>query len=76
MLSYCAISSFFLLIGGIVWSKNGIKDLIVKIIFIVLSLWGIIVTLQLEGYIIKIKTPAQIEFKVSPSDFNVNGIKQ
>lgn len=50
---YAGLSSVFLLIMGIVWNRDNITNVVVKIICIGLGIWGLIATLQLSGYIIK-----------------------
>lgn len=58
---YVGLSSFFLLIMGIAWNRENIVNIVVKIICILLAIWGIVASLQLNGYIIKSQTLDQIE---------------
>ena len=50
---YTLISAIVMLVLGIIWKRDDIMNCVYKIVITLLGIWGIIVSLQLAGYIIK-----------------------
>jgi hypothetical protein len=50
---YLIVSASIFLLLGIIWSKNDAQNLAIKILFYSMSIFGILLTLNHFGYIIK-----------------------
>lgn len=49
---YLATSAVFLLIMGITWTKKDLPNLLVKMVFLGLGGWGLVLYLISTGYVI------------------------
>lgn len=54
MKTYLLISTILFLVLGIIWSKTGFFNFLIKIILFLIGIIGIIYCLQVYGYLIKI----------------------
>lgn len=53
MTAYVIVSMIFLFLLGLVWSRDNWFNIFLKITMIGVSVWGLVLTLELLGYIVK-----------------------
>lgn len=53
-ITYNLISTLLLLILGIIWSKTGLMNIFLKIVLIGIGIFGILISLNSLGYIVKL----------------------
>lgn len=53
-ITYNLLSTLLILILGIIWSKTGLMNIFLKIVLIGIGIFGILISLNSLGYIIKL----------------------
>lgn len=53
MVFYTVFASLIFLIAGLIWDKNNWHNFAIKLINIIMAIWGIVITLILLGYVAK-----------------------
>lgn len=54
MLYYTIISAMIILFVALNWDNQGASDKLTKFILVLLSLWGFVLALRLEGLLVKL----------------------
>jgi hypothetical protein len=53
MRAYLLLSTTMFVLLGVVWAKHKVHDLLLKLLFVALAIYGIILTLQAYGWVVK-----------------------